>query len=221
MKFVYATLAIASIAASSGAQVGTIGTPAGNVFPAGLMFDVTALHPQGLRLWRWEIRLETTFDIGPIIRMYHRSDSYVGHENSSAGWSVLGEHSIPAPTSSQQIYEVVMPTLDVPTGQTAGLFMTVINYDLNHTPHISGIGARGEHDLRVNADVRLEGGVSKVAAMGGDPFATQTITPAFWTGRITYTPIPEPGTAIALVIGVAGLALRARAGRRKSCDKRT
>lgn len=195
--------------------LGTIGPT--NVNNAGMMFDITGKESGGIFVRKIEtLSINGLGQVGQF-QVYTRTGTYVGNENSSSGWSLVSE-TFHSPTSGQQYLDLEVPEVTLDLDETMGVYICVINYIHQGNPiQIPGVALMTippalptyENDL-----ARIDGGTRKLAAhlANGDPFATQSDPNFQWAGRITFAPVPEPSSCVAVAAGMLMFILRRRTG---------
>ena len=154
---------------------------------AGNMFDLRALHPEGLTVDGWQINLsdDVTNDTLINVAVYWREGSHVGHTSSPDGWNLLGEIDVLS-WGDNQAAPVPLGGLVLPFNETIGFFITTdfitdmppplspppLNYT-NIGPALPGYA---------NDDLELTGGVGKANPL----FVGQTFPNRMWNGGVRY-----------------------------------
>lgn len=95
-------------------------TYAGGQQRNGSMFDVENTSGVPVTIHSFDVNIGTG---SYTMRVYYRTDSYVGHESSSAGWTQLGEQTVSGAGFGNPT-EVVVTSLEIPNGATYGLYVT-------------------------------------------------------------------------------------------------
>ena len=152
-------------------QTGQLGTPfVGGNGAGGNMFDITAL--KNIEVQGVDVSIGTST---LTIEVWYRPGSYVGFENSSAGWTLAGTAS--ATGAGTNVPTPVPLTLAIPiqSGQTYGFYVTATSGSLTYTN-----GTVVGNVAASNVDLQIKEGVGK-----SYPFAS-TFTPRIWNGVVHY-----------------------------------
>lgn len=112
----------------------------GGTYNKGIFFDVSTGNQ--------EVTIEQVFNsfynslnLQQHVKLYARSGSFVGHENASAGWSLLSESTIvsPLPNYPEEITGGIQFT--IPPNSTYGLFIVSDGYyGINYTQSAGNVG---------------------------------------------------------------------------------
>jgi hypothetical protein len=158
---------------------------ASNNLQAGNMFDVIAAN--SLIINSFDINVGTNPAIP--VEVYYRAGSYVGHDTSAAGWTLLGTQTVTGLGNNAHT-PLNIGGLVLNAGSTTALYLTSnTSSDFQYT--------NGTTDYS-NADMTIVHGVGKSYL-----FAS-SFSPRIWNGVIYYTSAgtatPEPGS-IALLVG--------------------
>jgi hypothetical protein len=126
-----------------------------------------------------------------------------GPGSSSAGWTSLGTAvATQGGTSSGVSLDIDIPDIFVGAGSTTGVAMRFTGAG----PRYFGTGSPALSTFTDGTLTLLTGDArSAPFTPTGSFFSSRALV-----GSVTYAPIPEPASMIALVAGVAGLALRRR-----------
>jgi hypothetical protein len=151
-------------------SIGT--TTAGGTVQEGSFFDVTA-KSENVHISSFDINAhadDEKFDV------WYRKDSYVGNEDSSTGWTLLGTTQLSGLLGV--LSEIPIGGITVPAGETYGFLI--------HSPTCSlcvsytNTGSPGNFG---NSDLAIFAGASRA---GSDPFSGALFSPRIWNGRIHY-----------------------------------
>lgn len=136
--------------------------------------------------------------------VYTFNGSYVGNQGSSAGWTQVATGTgvgmgmnVPSPVT-------LNGTFNLNANTTYGMAL-VIGPEAGHDYSGTGTSPLPGATQYMNADVTLN-----LGSAANIPFTTLGFTPRIWNGTMYYDLVPEPGTFIALGIGLAGLAMLRR-----------
>ena len=142
----------------------------------GNMFDLTAINTLTI----------TQFDGSPMaatgIAIYYRVGSFVGFENSSVGWTLIGTAANVVPIGSPTPTPFPIPiNITIPGGQTYGFYVTSTNtaVSLNYT---NGTTVGNVFASDANLQFKEGKGMEYPFCNGGAAFS-----PRNWNGRIHYT----------------------------------
>lgn len=126
-----------------------------------------------------------------------------GPGSSSAGWTSLGTaNGTQGGTSSGVSLSVDIPDIFVGAGQTVGVALKFSGAG----PRYFGTGTPA-YSVFSDSNLTLTTGDARSAPFttGGSFFTSRAMV-----GSVTYAPVPEPVTLVALAFGAAGLASRRR-----------
>mgnify|MGYP002620347028 CR=1 FL=1 len=144
---------------------------------AGNMFDVTTSGGEDIMIDGFEVNL-TDAGTQATVRVYYRTDSYVGNEDSSTGWTLLGTDVVTSQGQDNPTY-VDIGNLFMPAGETYGFYVSLVNYsdlDLRYT-NITGTTTANDGTILITT------GVGK----GTPEFTGTTFPNRRWNGRIYYS----------------------------------
>jgi hypothetical protein len=177
----------------------------------GFLFDITSLFKESdLEFQGIYYRFSHWGNTAPIVRMYYKVGSYVGHENNSASWTLLGEQVVTGQIFNYQLRLMDFELPPLPFGQTYGIYTVVMNWDHSNEEEVAGMVFERRDVTTDNGYLRFTGGSIMLSPtlFGGDPFTSQAFPGRSWAGMIAT--IPEPTTVITLAAGMGLLALRKR-----------
>lgn len=202
MKYLLTLGIAATFAGVASAQTLLSPNPANNG-SGGIYFDVT---PVGLALDMTGFDVAFTGTVGTAVSLevWTRPGSYVGFEASSAGWTLSATATAVRGGTAVFVPLVMSNDVAVAAGGTTGFLLHCITSGggvrYGGTTAAPAITAWGNADMNV---------FSAHSRTGNIPFGT-TITPRAFAGSMHYEVVPEPGTFVAIGIGLAGLALARR-----------
>jgi hypothetical protein len=153
----------------------------GNQF-AGNMFDIFPrfdLMIRGMDVNVSSAQPSVTVDV------YWTDNTYVGKENSSAGWTLLERQTVaPRPAGTGTFIDLSTSTKLFRAGQSYGIYVALSSYSQGNQQLVYSDGSIASGD----AGLVMLGGIGK-----GDPlFTGQTFTPRMWNGVIFYDTIASP-----------------------------
>ena len=141
---------------------------------AGNMFDITNIGANPITITSFDINLGTN-GANANVSVYSYPGTYVGHESSPTGWTLMGMATVnsagtnvPTPLS--------VGGLTISPGQSYGLYVTVSNY-----PNASMQYTNGTNVIS-NTEVSLSLGIGK----GNPDFTGSTFASRSWNGTIYY-----------------------------------
>jgi len=185
-----------TLPASSGTLTTTF---ASNNSYAGNMFDLAVIGSSPIVINSLDVNVNGS---NCQISVYYRTGTYVGHESSSTGWTLISTVGV-TPVGLNMPTPVNINDVTLAVGQTYGFYVTISNYasvtaDFNYTD-----GSNTYSD----ANLQLTTGIGK-----GEPdFTGDTFTPRTWNGTIHYAygdPVPVSPWVILSVFGlIAGVAV--------------
>lgn len=143
----------------------------------GLMFDIRAARDVEIT----GVQFDAVSGIGFVdMRIYGRPGTHVGHEGSSAGWTLLATGAPPNGPNP------VFPTpfsFTIPAGQTYSLYITsntrLFTYRLGSTVGATAVS---------NGDLAILDG----ARLAAPDFSGAQFSPRRFIGTLTYNVAPEP-----------------------------
>lgn len=151
---------------------------------AGNMFDITNIGSNPITINSFDINLATG-GTNANVSVYYYPGTYVGHESSPTGWTLMGMATVNSMGTN-------VPTplnvggLVIPPGQSYGLYVTVSNYSAGTMRYTNGT------NVISNTEVSLSLGIGK----GNPDFTGSTFASRSWNGTIYYdigaTPTPTP-----------------------------
>lgn len=146
------------------------GTNAWNADWGGNMFDITA--NKDIAIYGFDVDAFATNE-AEIVKIYYRTDTYVGHNTSNAGWLLLDSLDFYAQADGTPSYVALTKSLVVPAGETYGLYICISGEGINYTT------GNGTNEVYSNEDFTVETGV-------GGSYFNLTYSPRVWNGRIYY-----------------------------------
>lgn len=141
---------------------------------AGNMFDITNIGSNPITITSFDINLATGGS-NVNVSVYSYPGTYVGHEGSPTGWTLMGMGTVNSAGTN-------VPTplnvggLTIPPGQSFGLYVTVSNYPAGTMRYTNGT------NVISNTEVSLSLGVGK----GNPDFTGSTFASRSWNGTIYY-----------------------------------
>src|SRR5690606_5796937 len=139
---------------------------------AGNMFDVTAIGGEDVEIEGFDVNIDPGT---ALISVYYREGSYIGFENSSAGWTLMGSETVTSAGENMPTY-VDVGGLIIPDGDTYGIYVTVSDYPSTNMNYTNGNNSFSDTYLQVNT------GVGK----GNPDFTGSTFAERTWNGNIHY-----------------------------------
>ncbi len=176
----------------------------------GNMFDVTTFG-NALTVTAIDVNIVSDGTPGtPVpVSLYTRSGTYVGHDTSSAGWTLIGTVTVTAQGQDQMTF-VDIPDFQLAANTVTGFYATVVNTASFPFPppfmrYTDGANSYANSDLRLD----LGEGVGPLFQGLG------TAAPRTWNGTIIYdgAAVPEPSSAVLMTLGLilpAAATIRAR-----------
>jgi len=169
----------------------------------GVMFDVE-LFGSDLTITQVDINLDSApFDL----ELHTRSGTFVGHEGSSAGWTLRDSTSSLSGAGFDNVTAWDIADFTLGANQAFGFYVTTAESSggpLNYTSGSSiGAVAAANGDLQI-----LEGRGQKYGTSGFDgPVSSD---PRIFNGTIHYTVVPEPAAVLLTLSGVSALTVLLR-----------
>ncbi len=138
----------------------------------GNMFDIVA--KSNVTIDAFDVNIDPgTQDI----EIYYRPGSYVGFENSSAGWTQVGTAISVVSNGNNVATPVPLPVnVAIPAGQTYAFYVTTVNGNMNYSNGTT-VGAVFVEDAAIQV---LEGAGKDYPFTGG-------FSPRVWSGNVHYT----------------------------------
>ncbi|MBA3986769.1 MAG: hypothetical protein H0X63_09425, partial [Flavobacteriales bacterium] len=143
----------------------------GNSF-AGNMFDITASGTEDVEIEKFDINVEAG---SATISVFSRPGSYVGFENNSAGWTLMGSEVITG-LGENVPTELNVGGLVIPEGETYGIYITVTDF-----PSVSMFYTNGDN-VYSDGNITVATGVGK----GNPDFTGSTFNSRSWNGTVYY-----------------------------------
>ena len=143
----------------------------GNQF-AGNMFDVTAIGGEDILIEGFDINIDPGT---ATISVYTRPGTYVGFENSSAGWTLMGSEVVTSAGENMPTF-LDIGGLTIPAGEVYGFYVTVTDYPATSMNYTNGDFVYTDDYLQINT------GVGKA----NPDFTGSTFASRSWNGTIYY-----------------------------------
>ena len=147
---------------------------ANNTF-AGNMFDLTVSGMENIQIERFDVHVDNPGAL-TTISVYYRPGTYVGFENSSVGWTLMGSQQVLSAGIGNPT-EVNIGGLIIPAGETYALYITVSDYPSTIMQYTNG------SNTFMNADLTIQTGIGK----GIPDFTGEVFNPRTWNGTIYYS----------------------------------
>ena len=153
----------------------TTTTAAGNGFD-GNMFDVTALNTISVR------KVSVLLAAGSYtIEIYFRAGTYVGHESSATGWTLVGSAAVTSTGVTKLTPVPIALALQLVGGQTYGFYITTTG-GVGSMKYTNGTAVGNVYASDANLQIKEGWG-------GKYPFSTAN-TPRVWNGKLVYDLCP-------------------------------
>ena len=171
---------------------------------AGNMFDVEVVGGNPITIEGFAVNL-----IGgaSTISIYFREGSYVGHESTSAGWTLAGAEENVVPQGLNNPTPINIGGIELQAGQVYGFYVTVTSYDSASLQYTNGSAVYSDDHLQITT------GIGK----GTPDFTGATFDPRTWNGTIYYSinPLQAPlrGWAVWIVGGLITMFILLRSRR--------
>lgn len=141
---------------------------------AGNMFDVLSAGTVDVIIEGFDVNLTDEGEVG-LISVYYRPGTYIGFEESSEGWTLMGSTTVTSQGVDNPTY-VDIGGLEIKVGETYGMYVTVSDY-----PSVSMAYSTGNISSQAQ-DLTILAGVGK----GSPDFVDFTIEDRWWNGNIYY-----------------------------------
>lgn len=154
-------------------------TQSGGGLANGVMFDVTALNPSGIylnHLFRVCSNQQTATNL------WTRPGSFVGHENSSEGWTLVASDYFGC-IGSVLVITASLNFQRVEPGQTIGMFMQT-----PAAPLVQYSTTPPGQSSYSDQHVQISGGIAKL----GSGFSGTNLPGSIWNGAVSYR-VGSPG----------------------------
>ncbi|MCC5787564.1 MAG: DUF11 domain-containing protein, partial [Phycisphaerales bacterium] len=175
-----ATTLLMIAAGAATAQSGSLTTDVANNGSGGVFMDITPTG-QAIELTSFETYFSGTAGNPVEVEVWTRDGSYVGFEDSSAGWTLSQTVSgIGAGTSNLAEVDLTTP-IEIQPGVTTAVYIHTIT--TGGGIRYNGTGANPPQETWSNADITL---FSNVARTGTVPFDGGSFTPRTFAGVLHY-----------------------------------
>ena len=156
-------------------------TYASNNMFAGNMFDVEVVGGNPITIEGFAVNLAGG---ASTISIYFREGSYVGHESTSAGWTLAGAEENVVPQGLNNPTPINIGGIELQAGQVYGFYVTVTSSISAHMNYTNGSAVYSDDHLQITA------GIGK----GVPDFAGPTFNERIWNGTIYYSinPLQAP-----------------------------
>lgn len=169
----------------------------------GVYFDVT-VSAAAIQITGFDVNSTAPAGTGFGFQAWTHTGTYAGTEANPAAWTMVATGSGVAAGTDQPSAVTLNAPFVLNNGVNALALVLADVGGGNAVTHRYTNG-NGSNQNYSNADVALSLGSATNVAFSGTPFS-----PRVWNGTIYYDVVPEPGTFIAIGIGLAGLALARR-----------
>ncbi len=137
----------------------------GNGCGSGNMFDIIATTDLTIDSMRGH------FDAADSVKVYYKTGSYLGSEETPGDWTLLGSAFINSSTAAYEALVFSVGQLSLTAGDTVGIY---VEGSVRYTNVNTGTSY-------ANADMTIEGGTGLCASFG------TTFSPRMWNGTIFYS----------------------------------
>ena len=137
----------------------------GNGCGSGNMFDIIATTDLTIDSMRGH------FDAADSVKVYYKTGSYLGSEETPGDWTLLGSAFINSSTAAYEALVFSVGQLSLTAGDTVGIY---VEGSVRYTNVNAGTSY-------ANADMTIEGGTGLCASFG------TTFSPRMWNGTIFYS----------------------------------
>jgi hypothetical protein len=142
---------------------------------AGVLFQVTSLHPGGITINSFDVHSYSTAGTPISVSVYYKEGTWEGHNTLPASWTLLGT-ATGVSAGINQPTPIALGGLTIPGGQTYSLYVHHVSGGVRYTTGASTI------PNWENADVRLVTGATQNQLFGGLFYF-----PRGWNGTIYYS----------------------------------
>jgi hypothetical protein len=147
---------------------------------AGVLIDVTALHPGGITIESFDVHSYSNAGVAISVSVYHKQGSWETFNTSAGAWTLLG--TVPGVSAGMgQPTPIALGGLTIPGGQTYGLYIH------HNTGGVRYNTAAGTIPVWENSDLKIVTGATQNALFGGAFYQ-----PRGWNGTIYYSPAGSP-----------------------------
>lgn len=208
MRSLLSLAAMATLVSSASAQTffGP-GLPATS-FYGGLLFNIENVSSQDVVL-TGRVNAVSSWTGDGQYRLFYKSGSYVGSENTLANWTEWGLATANGGGPASYMPLDFGSDISLAAGQSIGVAI----FHVGGSGLATGDGALGYRNgasIFDNGALKFTTGTVKGYGSPNDPFATHSIGGRTWAGQFEYAAVPEPATLAALGLGIAAVIRRRR-----------